>query len=67
MKGSSGSASGGAAACAWALTLLCEKVSAGIGSYLARLEAKHTENTTVYNRCRAQLVRLRSVDVLLSV
>ena len=26
------------------------EVSAGIGSYLARLEAKHTENTTVYNR-----------------
>lgn len=27
-----------------------DQVSAGIGSYLARLEAKHTENTTVYNR-----------------
>jgi len=31
-----------------------DQVSAGIGSYLARLEAKHTENTTVYNRSAGQ-------------
>ena len=33
-----------------ALLVVTLKVSAGIGSYLARLEAKHVENTTVYNR-----------------